>query len=134
MILKHSLPIKQSCLSPLFPVYNLLRIGAPWLESTSTLKLLLCSVVCIANAFDAGLAVVIAAAERSNLALSAALAGVSTGGSAEVLDVLRVGATFDVFYAGDASEWVVFVCELALLDASFETAVVDVGGCPEFKV
>lgn len=134
MVLKHSLPIKQSNFSPTLPFHDLVPIWTPRLESTSTIKLLLCRVVRIADTFDSGFAMVVAAAEWSDWTLSAALAGVSTGGSSEVLDALGITVAFDVFYPGDAGEWVVDFCELGLLDAGFETVVVDVGGRPEFDV
>jgi hypothetical protein len=44
---------------------------------------------------------------------------------------LRVAVAFD---SGDAGEWVFDFSELALLNAGFEAAVVDVGRSPEFDV
>lgn len=134
MVLKHSLPIEQSNFSPALPIHDLVRIWAPRLESPSTIELLFCRIVSIADTFHSRLAVVVAAAEWSDLALSAALACVSTGGSPEVLDALRVAVAFDVFYSGDAGEWIVDLCELGLFDASFEAVVIDVGRGPEFDV
>lgn len=134
MVFKHRLPIKQRNFSPALPINNLIRIRTPRLETTSTVELLLRSIVSIAYTFDSGFAMVVAAAEWSDRTLSAALAGVSTGGSSEILDALGIAVAFNVFYSGDAGEWVVDFCELGLLDAGFETVVVDVGGGPEFDV
>jgi hypothetical protein len=47
---------------------------------------------------------------------------------------LRVAVAFDVFDSGDAGEWVFDFSELALLNAGFEAAVVDVGRSTEFDV
>ena len=108
MLLVHSPPIPQRSLRLLLPLREVLqiRIRIPRLELdlTSAVELLHCSIVCVANAFDAGLAVVVAAAERSDGALSAALDDDWTAGLAEVLDVLRVEAAFEVFYSGDSGE------------------------------
>lgn len=134
MVLKHSLPIKQSNFSPTLPVHDLIRIWTSRLETTSTIELLFRRIVSIADTFHSRLAMVVAAAEWSDLALSAALTRVSTGGPPEILDALRIAVTFDVFDPGDAGEWIVDFCELGLFDASFEAVVVDVGGGPEFDV
>jgi hypothetical protein len=134
MLLKHSLPINQSSLSPLLPLPKLLQIRTPRLKSSRTIELLLRSIVGVANAFDAGLAVVIAAAEGSDSALTAAEAGRLAGWGAEVVGLLRIDVAFDIFDAGDTREGVVDFGELVLSDAGFEVTVVDVGGCPELDV
>jgi hypothetical protein len=134
MLLKHSLPILQSNLSPLLPHSQLVQIGAPRLKASRTIELLLCRIVGVTHTFDASLAVIITAAEGSDGALSAAEGGGLAGWGAEVVGLLRVEVAFYVFDAGDTGERVVHFGELVLSDAGFEFAVVDVGRCPEFDV
>jgi hypothetical protein len=134
MLLKHSLPIPQSNLSPLLPLPQLLQIRTSGLKASRMIELLLRSIVGVPQTFDAGFAVVVAAAEGSDGALTAAEAGSLAGWGAEVVGLLGVEVAFDVFDAGDAGEGVVDFGELVLADAGFEVAVVDVGGCPEFDV
>jgi hypothetical protein len=96
MLLKHSLPISQSNFSPLLPLPELLQIRTPGLRLTSAIELLLCSIVGVTHTFDAGFAVVIAAAEGSDSALTAAEAGRLAGWGAEVVGLLRVDLAFNV--------------------------------------
>jgi hypothetical protein len=84
MILKHSLPIAQRHLSPLLPIHNHHRTPIHRLEPTNFVEMLLYGIVRVANAFHSSLTVVVAAAEGSDVALSAALAGGLAGGFAEV--------------------------------------------------
>lgn len=77
---------------------------------------------------------VVAATEWSDGTLPAALADDLTARLAEVLDVLRVESTFEVFDSRDSGERVLGFGGLTLLDAEFDAVVFDVGGCPEFDV
>lgn len=77
---------------------------------------------------------VIAAAERPDETLPAAIAGFLTGRPSEILYPVSVALALDIFYSGDAGEWVVSFHKLTLPDASLETAVVNAGGRPEFDV
>jgi hypothetical protein len=104
MLLKHSLPISQRRLSLLLPLRNILQIRVPRLESTSDVELLHCSIIRVADAFHTRLAMVVAATEWSDGTLPAALADDLTARLAEVLDVLRVESTFEVFDPGDSGE------------------------------
>ena len=74
------------------------------MKSTSNVELLYRSIISVADTFHTSLAVIIAAAEWSDWALSAALADDLTARLAEVLDVLRIEPAFEVFDSGDSSE------------------------------
>ena len=104
MLLKHSLPISQRRLSLLLPLRNILQIRVPRLESTSNIELLYRSIVSVTDAFHASLAVIVAAAEWPDWTLPAALTNDLTAWLAEVLDVLRIESTLEVFDPGDSGE------------------------------
>ena len=78
---------------------------------------------------------IVATTERPDWALPTALADGLTTGLSEVLDVLGIESTFEVFDSGDSGERVVGFGDLfALSDADFDAAVFDAGGRPEFDV
>ena len=106
MLLEHSLPVLQRRLSLLLPLRNVLQVQVRTvrLQPTRIVELLHRSIISVADAFHSSLAMVVAATEWSDWALPAALADGLTTGLSEVLDVLGIESTFEVFDSGDSGE------------------------------
>lgn len=135
MLLEDAPPLAQLIFAIPLPVHDLLRIRVDRLmEASPFVELSPRIITSAARALNADLAMVVSAAETSDLPWSSALRDVLAGRAFEVAGSLGIGVALEVCDPADLCERIVGFCEMALLRTAFEAGIVDIRWGPEFDV